>query len=55
MCCARSAIEAMHEPTETMLAQGGELLLDGRLEIEAAEANARGVWRAMIDAALSKE
>ncbi len=39
------------EPTETMLAEGAELLLDGRLEIEAAEANARGVWRAMVGAA----
>lgn len=39
------------EPSEAMTVQGSDLLLDGRIELEAAEANARCVWRAMWDAA----
>ncbi len=52
---AYAAIAAMHEPTEAMLEPASELLLDGHIEIEAAEANARGIWRAMIRGALGDE
>ncbi len=41
----------LRNPSKAMLEAGGDLLLDGRIEIEAAEANARGIWRAMLDAA----
>ena len=44
----------MREPSEEMIAQGGKLMLDGLIEIEAAENNACGVWRAMIDRALGE-
>lgn len=49
---ARLFIAAMREPTDGMVAAGGELLLDGSLTIAQTAQNARGVWRAMIDAAL---
>ncbi len=51
---AREVIAEIREPSEAMLLAGGDLLLDGTLEIETAEANARGVWRAMVDAMLAK-
>ncbi len=51
---ARAVIAELRDPSEAMLEAGGDLLLDGRLEIEEAEANARGVWRAMVDAMLAK-
>lgn len=52
---ARAAIAAMCEPTKEILEAGADLLLDGRIPMEVARANVRGIWRAMIDAALGRK
>ena len=48
--CARAILTAMREPTEAMLGDGMDTLLDPQAECGSAT-----VWRAMIDAALEEE
>lgn len=47
-CAARAAIEAMREPTDAMLAEGGVAM-----SFASHPSDANRSWRAMIDAALA--